>query len=576
MLLAAPETSVTGQLPDASGTEGGNGSDFFSGGVWTPAPPETVTGGGALTPMPEGLNPDASFQLDGDGTPSLSMNGSGEGLSGNEWQSAYDTGILSGVETYSGGIGGTDGIDIYRFELSESTVAGILLEGLTADLNMELYYPEDSLGWYYPKAGLQSELMQVSLDPGTYYVSIRPALPTVSGDYVLRLVFDAAPAVPSGLTLVNSPSGHATSNLTPTLSGQAQPGTHVMVLYETGHPAGEAITDSQGNWSLTTETLTEGTYSFRAVAFTNEGFYSELSAPLQITVERQLPQLVLTRPLQMTTLTGQSRLQGRVDGTGSGIAVLTYQLGNLPPVQVAVQPDGQFDQVIALEGVSGGKWPLTLRVIDGAGNQIANQFTVQIGETVQLAEGTSFLSQTSLPLVLDETSGMLSFDLEAVLDRSDSQAISGDRFLVYLVDQLNQPSQTIAGLDYGKAGTAVFALSETGAEFTPGLVQFDGKTVQIDLSRAGNRTSATLIFQLINNDGDTGTHVQVTNLVVTADTRLLPLASPAPQAVAAGGPIVDWSLYQAVEAGLSPTFSQIRFDATTGIYRTHLGSWKMG
>jgi hypothetical protein len=86
-----------------------------------------------------------------------------------------------------------------------------------------------------------------------------------------------------------------------------------------------------------------------------------------------------------------------------------------------------------------------------------------------LAEGSGFLTQMTEPVPLGQTAGSrrLSFSVSAQFDPTPAGAALGDQFLVYLVDP-NHPSQTI--LDRGQAGTALFTLSGSTADYVPGVI----------------------------------------------------------------------------------------------------------
>ena len=77
-----------------------------------------------------------------------------------------------------------------------------------------------------------------------------------------------------------------------------------------------------------------------------------------------------------------------------------------------------------------------------------------------------------------------------------------DQLLVYLVHPANL-NQTL--LDRGQPGTNIFSLLAGQADFQPGLVRFDGRTVEIDTTSLGNIGQAALKFQLIDTDTESAT-----------------------------------------------------------------------
>jgi hypothetical protein len=117
-----------------------------------------------------------------------------------------------------------------------------------------------------------------------------------------------------------------------------------------------------------------------------------------------------------------------------------------------------------------------------------------------LGEQDSYVVETSVPVELGLATNeegkqagtrTISFDLDAVWDDLDAKTVE-DQLLVYLVDPAH-PSQTL--LDHGQQGTAVFSLAGEQADFTPGLVSFDGKRVTIDASSLKDLDQGLLVFQ---------------------------------------------------------------------------------
>lgn len=118
-----------------------------------------------------------------------------------------------------------------------------------------------------------------------------------------------------------------------------------------------------------------------------------------------------------------------------------------------------------------------------------------------LQEGDSFVVQGTIPVELgvEEGTRTLKFDLENNWDRSDTTGKLADTLILSLQNQ------------------NFFSLTETGAEYTPGLVTYDGKTVAIDLTSFPENGSGELIFQLLNQDGDTGSLIEISNLENVVD-----------------------------------------------------------
>ncbi|UBF30105.1 FG-GAP-like repeat-containing protein (plasmid) [Kovacikia minuta CCNUW1] len=207
-----------------------------------------------------------------------------------------------------------------------------------------------------------------------------------------------------------------------------------------------------------------------------------------------------------------------------------------------------------------------IRIYTGAaGVNTGYKFSLYSG-SISLDEGNRFLTQTTIPIELGQSQGTrkLTFDLSAQFGTANSSTAIEDAFLVYLV---NSTSQTL--LDQGK-GTAVFSLSGNNAEYTPGLVTYNGSKVEIDLSSLKDETSGTLIFQLINNDADTNAQVQVTNLTNTVDS--LGVSSPVfstPRTVLPGAAISNVSSFTTT-TDLKALLSNVHRNPKTGKFVANL------
>jgi hypothetical protein len=80
------------------------------------------------------------------------------------------------------------------------------------------------------------------------------------------------------------------------------------------------------------------------------------------------------------TLTAGTRLIGTVNGTGSVVVSLRYQLGTLPEVTVPVAENGLFIQSLDFGGLSGTQ-TLTVKSVDLAGNETIQSYTVTLDTT---------------------------------------------------------------------------------------------------------------------------------------------------------------------------------------------------
>ena len=248
---------------------------------------------------------------------------------------------------------------------------------------------------------------------------------------------------------------------------------------------------------------------------------------------------------------------------------------------------GTFDEPIVPTGLTNGDHSLTLSVFDVAGNstQTSVNFTVsddfivgttdisgwgiKTNDSVILGEQNSFVTQTAMEIELgqDEGKRQLEFEIDAQFDTTDTNTASSDRLSLYLVDSF---SPEITLLDRGEPGTALFSLGETDAEFTPGLVNYDGNRVRVDLTSLEGQTSGSLVFQLINNDNDTGSVIEIKDITNTVD----------PEAIA--GPVFPTDIERAtvgeqinldnfnITTDVELLLSNVRLDSDTGIYTADL------
>ncbi|MGB3654038.1 MAG: FG-GAP-like repeat-containing protein [Rivularia sp. (in: cyanobacteria)] len=332
--------------------------------------------------------------------------------------------------------------------------------------------------------------------------------------------------------------------------------------------------------------LEDGAYSLNLLLEDLQG--NELSnSEVNFTLDTSNPVLELKTPVDSGEHSSKSRLIGSVSDTGSGLFDTSYSLDGQASSPLTVSNQGAFDQTLVPTGLTNGDHSLTLSVFDIAGNstQTSANFTVSddfiIGSTdtvgwgiktadgVILGEQNSFVTQTAMEIDLgqDEGKRQLEFEIDAQFDTSDTNTASEDRLSLYLVDSFT-PEVTL--LDQGEPGTALFSLSGTDAEFTPGLVNYDGNRVRVDLTSLEGQTSGSLVFQLINNDSDNGSVVEIKDITNTVDTEAI------------SGPVFPTDIERAdigeqINLGDFDTttdvellLSNVRLDSDTGTYTADL------
>lgn len=97
---------------------------------------------------------------------------------GNSLNTARELGILDlnpFSQTYADFVGTEDRRDFYQFELQASSSVSLSLDGLSANANLFLLDSQGNTISSSQARGTTAELIIQDLDPGTYYVSVRPA-----------------------------------------------------------------------------------------------------------------------------------------------------------------------------------------------------------------------------------------------------------------------------------------------------------------------------------------------------------------------------------------------------------------
>ncbi|MBC6419509.1 MAG: hypothetical protein GDA44_12420 [Prochloron sp. SP5CPC1] len=209
-------------------------------------------------------------------------------------------------------------------------------------------------------------------------------------------------------------------------------------------------------------------------------------------------------------------------------AKLQFILNKGTPITLNLEENGKFDAPLPI--FTTGNHTLLLTGYDIAGNftsktrefvvddtiLVAPEDTTGWGittyNTVVLQKRDSFVVQgtKTVELGVEEGTRTLKFDLESNWDRSDTTGKLADTFILSLQNQ------------------NLFSVTETRPSYTPGLVTYDGKKVAIDLTSFPENGNSELVFQLLNQDGDTGSLIEISNLenVVEEEGTVSPTFPP--------------------------------------------------
>jgi membrane-associated phospholipid phosphatase len=358
---------------------------------------------------------------------------------------------------------------------------------------------------------------------------------------------NASSQLQAGLAHDTAPAGSENRDkitADPTIAGQVSTQTIVLKASVNGAATYQDVSatiGANGQFLLDEATIAQlngGSLSdgFQTVSLQAYDVQGNLLESLEVTfvLDRTKPTATFDAPLENAIQSPTAHLKGVIEDAFSRGGAVRYSLDGQAFTQIKADGIGQFDQIIDGAGLGVGEHQLTVEVYDAAGNAIqksvsffvSDQFSVkgqgttgwgvQTQEALTLVEGNSLVVQKTTPIELGITEGTrtIAFEVEALWDKDDINAIAEDRLVVYLVDA-NNPNQTL--LDGGEPGTALFSLNGTQAEYRSGLVRFDGQRVIIDVSSLPEGTTGNLIFQLINLDGDTDSSVRISNLTNTVD-----------------------------------------------------------
>lgn len=386
-----------------------------------------------------------------------------------------------------------------------------------------------------PQTRLESILGR-TLDASEFYVSIKANDQfNVGGDSIdfeYILLADAPMILSVASDTGLSREDGVTSDFTLTITGLADPFVEIELWETELGTLGTVATDQDGHWSLPIhQHLQDGEYEFVAFALAS-GERSDPSNRFNVTIDTEAP-LAATfdlDPKDDTGVVGDSYTTTKnvsLVGTASPHSEIRLVGSELSTISTA---DGSF----RLDGIQLelGRRIYEIETRDLAGNLTISRKSIAYDQPVQLSE-SGLVSEVTRTIELGQRAGVrtVSMKLDADLEISEGLA---DTFSLYLVDS-NDPAKTL--LDRGHPGTAFFSMIGSRPDFLPGLVQFDGSTIRIDVSSLANYNEAVLVFQLVNNSASDNSQVTVSELSSLVDTEGVP-------AVAAIG-------HLAIEPGIS-------------------------
>ena len=259
------------------------------------------------------------------------------------------------------------------------------LTGLaTANAIITLYNGTTVLGSVVAGSNGQWSFTPGALSDGTYafHASVSSGGNVTQTPTIVIIVDTVPPAAAGGIQLSDSSSGTlqpivsggVTNNNAPVLSGTAEPGSTVTVRDGTT-VLGTATVGSNGSWSFTSPTLSEGNHSLTTTVTDKAGNVGPASPALPFSVDTQVPaqasNLVIsdnvgasTGPLQPNATTDDST--PTLTGRGEANAIVKIYDGTTLLGSVTVGSGGTWS--FTTPALSNGSHTLSVTVTDAAGN----------------------------------------------------------------------------------------------------------------------------------------------------------------------------------------------------------------
>jgi Calpain family cysteine protease/Bacterial pre-peptidase C-terminal domain len=127
----------------------------------------------------------------------------------------------SDIQSFGGSVANLDGLDYYKLQVNNRSNVNMSLSGLGGDVNLFLLDNTSKQLAASSATGIRSELIQTTLEAGTYFVKVQQATSTTSSPYQLNFsndpLFVAPTSTPQSL-IVNGVKTSYAANSTLTLS----------------------------------------------------------------------------------------------------------------------------------------------------------------------------------------------------------------------------------------------------------------------------------------------------------------------------------------------------------------------
>ncbi|NJM47005.1 MAG: VCBS repeat-containing protein [Alkalinema sp. RU_4_3] len=328
---------------------------------------------------------------------------------GNTTATAFNVGVLTTQASFQGAVDAWDRADVYRFDVSGTQMLSVKLDGemrsTNQDVNLALLGSNGAMLKESKNVGAQVDLIQASLEAGTYYVQVSPAGATDFNSYRLSLgvvpltaslgfstaIDDTGISQTDGITKNNRPmvegTGPAGSVLR--LYGQALGGSTVQpeVLL------GSVTVGSNGIWKIQSPELADGDYVLSAKMVLAEGKEQKISQDWAVKIDTLRPKLTIDGIYDGVAYEKTENFTGTVSDADTGVTV------KLNSTNLAIV-NGQIGDTVTLTGKALEEQMLTFTAIDRAGNSQELNYQAMLLELDSLMEDDFILPNA--PIELDD------------------------------------------------------------------------------------------------------------------------------------------------------------------------------
>ena len=404
---------------------------------------------------------------------------------------------------------------------------------------------------------------------------------------------------------IQSPAPNFVTNQSVTISGQSAGISSLQGQIDTGQAFPVPLGNS-GAFSITIGliplNLADGLH---VVHLTATDLAGNPAGPYNatFTLDTTPPLVTVTSPAPGLTVTQNITVAGQVTDALSGVASAEAALdgGAFAPLSLDTAGNFAFTTNLPLDDTADGPhtvhfratdrvgnvsattdFPFTLETCLGFGNATvaqsggspAGQGSVTIsGCDATLREGDSFDVTLSQPVTIPSQASTLSFDYSNLAFDTTSQGRVKDAFEVALVDASgNSLVPTIA------ANRDAFLNVTEGQPAALGAwATIAGQTVTLDVSHVTPGTAATLVFRLVNNDGDVNTSVDVGSVRVAPLTGQPVDPGGQPGSAPVSSPAaIDFAHLADVSASIHPVYGRTSFDQPNSVLYAELAAQNAG